>query len=422
MVERTAKPLLTIRSAAAVGGAFAALIAIFACIGTVLPATRIGPTLGTPGADDFVQYWAGFRILNDGGNPYDGVRMHEVQRLVGQSSDKTVLMWNPPWLALLLAPVLALPFSLAALCWIALDLAMLMTIARIAPLALNRTPLPLIASALSVIVFYPVLECIRFGQLSVFLAFSFTLFLYFVRVEWFGAAALALIPLTAKPHLFLLFIPPGFVWLRSLSPNHRRRFLGFASAGALTVVAITTLLWPHSIANWIASLSIPPSGPGVVAREEWKTATLANLLRTALTSPLGESPAWPMQVIPALAFLCTTLYFWRRNEVEWSTLAPPLLCISLTTSGYGWAYDQSLLVLCQIALLCKAMEPHASRNFRAMMLTLLVLVQGVALFLGTRADNAQHYYVWIPWAYLILLMVASRKGEAHAPTERSASA
>ena len=408
VVERSAKPLLTIHTVAAVSGAFIALLAMFACIGLALPDTKLGPAIGNPGADDFVQYWAGFRILNEGGNPYDGVRMHEAQRLVGQANDKTVLMWNPPWLALLLSPMLILPFSLGALCWMVLDLAMLMTIARIAPIALKRSPLPLIPAALSVIVFYPVLECIRFGQLSVFLTFAFTLFLYFIRVGWMGAAALTLIPLTAKPHLFLLFIPPGIVWLRSLTTDDRRRFLGFACIGGLTVIATTSMLWPNSIGDWFASLSTTPSGPGVVAREEWKTATLANLVRTALASPLGEPPAWPMQVIPALAFLATTLYFWRRREIDWSTLAPPLLCIALTTSGYGWAYDQSLLVLCQVALLCDVVERRYRTNYRATMLLLLILIQGVALVLGTRADNAQHYYVWIPWAYLVLLAIAAK--------------
>ena len=128
----------------------------------------------------------------------------------------------------------------------------------------------------------------------------------------------------------------------------------------------------------------------------------------ALASPSGAPPAWPMEVIPALAFLATTLYFWRRRAIDWSTLAPPLLCIALTTSGYGWAYDQSLLVLCQIFLLCDAMERGSSSRYRATMLLLLTLIQGSALFLGTRADNAQHYYVWIPWAYLVLLAIAAK--------------
>ncbi len=412
MTDSSLKLKIETRVVASVATGFALLLVIFHALTALLPHNSLTLSLESVGTSDFVQYWAGFHLLNDGGNPYDGVQMHAEQLKVGQSADKTVLMWNPPWLTLLLAPILTLPFPYAAICWGILNIGMIVTIARIAAPALGFRSLPVVFSGIATILFYPLTECLRYGQLSIFLTFAFTLFIFFARAGWLGAAALALLPLTTKPHLFLLFVPPAIVWLTSLAAADRRRFLCTAALGMAVICSATAILWPSALANWLASFSVAPRGPGVIAREEWKTATLATLIRTSIATDGGELPVWPMWAVPTVAFVATALYFLNKRQVDWSSLAPSLLCLSLGTSSYGWAYDQSLLVLCQIALICRALRPTASR--RALALGGVAVVQLIAFYIASRADNAQHYFLWLPWALLALLLATEDSGERHA--------
>ena len=63
-------------------------------------------TLGEPGTEDFVQYWAAWQLLQEGLNPYDAGLMNAIQQTVGQKAEVTTMMWNPPWTVLLMSPIL----------------------------------------------------------------------------------------------------------------------------------------------------------------------------------------------------------------------------------------------------------------------------------------------------------------------------
>ena len=52
---------------------------------------------------DFVEYWAAGRLIASGENPYDGERMHALEREAGRTEDG-ILMWNPPWTLPLVLP------------------------------------------------------------------------------------------------------------------------------------------------------------------------------------------------------------------------------------------------------------------------------------------------------------------------------
>ena len=88
------------------------------------------------------------------------------------------------------------------------------------------------AVALAVGCFYPVAQCLVWGQLSLFLTFFFVLFLHFERRGERFAAGLAVVPLTAKPHLFFLLAIPGLLWLAQLPARERRAFLAGPSAAS----------------------------------------------------------------------------------------------------------------------------------------------------------------------------------------------
>ena len=112
-----------------------------------------------------------------------------------------------------------------------------------------------------------------------------------------------------------------------------------------------------------------------------------------------------MWVVPIVSFILTIIFFYRyRGPINWSVVAPTLLCLSLTTGSYGWFFDHSLLVICQIALVCDAIS-YSRRAATFSMLILIGLLQIAALVVGTQAWHAQHHFVWLPWAMLLLLIL-----------------
>ena len=115
-------------------------------LGAVLLAGRLAPGAGLvlkqPGTRDFVQYWAAHQALESGRNAYDGEVMFQIEDGIGQRDDETILMWNPPWTALLLEPVVTLPFPKAALLWFVTSTILLTGIAILLPEALGRNATP----------------------------------------------------------------------------------------------------------------------------------------------------------------------------------------------------------------------------------------------------------------------------------------
>lgn len=365
-----------------------------------------GLVMEQPGTRDFVQYWAAHQALEGGRNAYDGETMFAIEDGVGQRDDETILMWNPPWTVLLLEPVVSLPFPAAALLWALTSMILLGGIAVLLPEALGRRTPHLLVAALAAGCFYPVAQCLVWGQLSVFLAFFLVLFLHFERKGEMFAAGLALVPLTTKPHLFFLLAIPGLLWVAQLAPRERRAFLAGLVGGFAAVVTVTALRWPDALLNWKASLSVTPTGPGAVAMESWKTSTLSTLLRTAIAATNGgAAPRWPMWAVPLAGFAATAAWFaTHRGRIVWAEVAPPLLCLSLTLGSYGWTYDQTLLLTVQVALACDAAEAiaagPASRAAGWRVAALLLAIQLLAVAVGAKPDASHADYIWLPWAML----------------------
>jgi len=385
----------------------ATLVAAHFVVGGLGPG--VGIALEQPGTRDFVQYWSAHQALESGRNAYDGEVMHEIERSQGQRDGETILMWNPPWTALLLEPVVDHSFPASALLWFFTSTILLAGIAILLPEALGRRTPHLVVVALAVGCFYPVAQCLVWGQLSVFLTFFFVLFLHFEsRGERF-AAGLAVVPLTCKPHLFFLLAVPGVLWLLRLPVRERRSFLAGFGGGFAFLVAVTALRWPDALSWWTQSLSAVPKGPGATPMEAWRTSTLATLVRTALEAATGDAPRWPMWAIPLSGLVGTAAYFFsRKPDVVWADVAPPLMCLSLTLGSYGWTYDQTLLLPVQVALVCDAAATR-NRGAAARVLALLLAIQLLALAIGARPDDSHADYVWLPWAMLAAWFYGRRK-------------
>ncbi len=377
----------------------------------IVAMTSVCPlTPGGPGTIDFVQYWSAWQLMQRGDNPYDAQLLAQIQSSLTGTSDFLIFSWNPPWTFVALSPVLSLPFNQSASMWFGIQVALLLVISIAAPRGLGTyVPRPLVC-ALATSLFFPVLQSMKMGQLGILFAASISLFLYLQSLGAFFLAGLSLLPLTFKPHLFFLFVIPGILWIKQLPSRARTQFLVGSLGGFCLLVVWCCALWPSGFMYWLHALTSKQSGlmgAQAVHISDWQTATIVTWIRLMLQHYTGVLAAWPMLTIPLLSFIVCSLYLYRHcRPVRWETLTPPLLCLSLGTSNYGWVFDQSVLVVCQIGLISALYTLHDRARIFACIL-LLAGLQALAIIGSNVLRLPQQFYAWVPWAYLALLWMFS---------------
>jgi Glycosyltransferase family 87 len=198
---------------------------------------------------------------------------------------------HPPAALLLILPLTAFPYSVAALVWLALTVVLLVFLAwLLAPFAAGAG-VPLRAGWLFLLLLFwpPVLANLRVGQWSVILAVSIAAgHRAWERgaqrrgAVWMGvAAALKLSPLALLPVIAL---------------RNRRAALSFAAAMAVLVAASLPVF---GLEAWRAFAVV--TGPNAMAYQTWRHNTLSvNGLATRLF--WGGAFAQPIVAAPALAY------------------------------------------------------------------------------------------------------------------------
>jgi hypothetical protein len=364
--------------------------------------------VGSFGTLDFVQYWSAWKLLENGQNPYDAILLHNTQASLSTSTPTLTYSWNPPWTYTLLAPVLTLPFTLAARAWLLAQVAMLFFIAWQAPRALNIRSIGTVGGACAVLSFIPCLYSLRYGQLGTIFALAITSFLLALNTKRYGLAGLSLIPLTLKPHLFLPCAIPGLLWLIQIPRKDMRRFLVGGLGGFAVLVGITLLVAPMALTWWLEAMTQKPSSTSqLVHFKDWMTHTTATALRVVSMATWGTNPTWPLMAIPLVAcFGITLVILVRRPTIMWPSLAPRLLCLSLATSSYGWVYDQSALVLCQYLLVAQALT-YDTRLVRYGILLGVISPQIIPLVLLTADGTEAFLFFLLPWFFLILTVATT---------------
>ena len=361
------------------------------------------------GTIDFIQYWSAWQLMTHGQNPYDPTLLHQTEEALRANPSGLIYSWNPPWTFTLLAPFLTLPFTASATIWMVFEMAALLFIAAKAPKALKVTPLGPVWGTGTTLAFLPTLLSLSYGQLGIFFELSVTCFLLTVNNKNYRLAGLSLLPLSAKPHLFLLCVIPGIVWLTQIPRTARRDFLIASCTGAAFLALATMLIQPHAFMWWFQSMTADVSSTsGLVPYQNWMAHTTASGIRILALALTGTLPTWPLAVVPLTAGIATSLYFFfRRPSIEWSTTLPSMLCLSLATSSYGWAFDQTALVLCNYLLVARAVS-CANRIVGRRLLLAVISVQVIPFVLIEASLWRYHWFLIFPWVYLALLLATQK--------------
>jgi hypothetical protein len=158
---------------------------------------RMWPTMefGSPGTDDFIEYWSAGQLLLQGRDPYDLYGLYRIEVSLGAPYKFANIMWNPPWLLLWILPLLLLPFEAAALAWLFLNLALLLACGTViwqllAPAQVGRR---IAVAWVATLAFIPGLLAIRMGQMPMLLLAGVVGFLYCAaprrpRLQWWQTA------------------------------------------------------------------------------------------------------------------------------------------------------------------------------------------------------------------------------------------
>lgn len=371
---------------------------------------------------DFAQYYAASQIARHGGDPYAPEGVLAVQRAVGYTGQYPVMMWNPPWLILLLSPFfLDWSFGAAALLWIVFNVAaMLIVVSLILDLArrppgahgkqaesVSRIVPPpplLIAAALT---FYPWLDNLRSGQLGTFLLLFAVIGIWCFanRRDVLCGAAWAV--LSVKAHLFLPFFAALAVIILS-ARRWRIALSALLTTGLLVLLA--DIFYPTLSGRWLSSLIHTADVTKVISVFEWRSETFVAWLRGIVYDLTGERAdslmLWlPLVVVGATLFITS---FKLRHFPHWGPLLM-LLAISVVAAPYGWFSDYTLVLPLQIVLVDRLSTAGSARLNPTALLP--IIVQLALIYSGSFRPLVHEYFFVLT---LIWVMIVARYFRASA--------
>jgi hypothetical protein len=346
--------------------------------------------------DDFVQYWAAGRLGWAGENFYDPQRMLPLEREVGWSESRPLMMYAPPYSWPIIAPWSLMGYAPARLLWFAFHAALLLIGADWLWRFYGGRVTWRWLSWLLLATFLPAIIVARIGQITPLIFIGAVIFLVSAARGAYFTAGAAVLLIALKPQLFYLFWPALLFWI--VQERQWRVVAGATAVGGLALGA-TMAFNPAILLQFLQfSLAEPPA--------HYAPPTLGMAFRFLF----GLELFW-LQFVPVLFGLVWFLFYWRRQRRAWDwTAAMPLLtAVSLATTAYGWTYDQILLL---IPIMQTAVWFTA--DGRRPSVWLFTSLYGVVLLCAWALNAGRvhdFYYFWLPLVLTLLYLWARR---AHA--------
>ncbi len=349
--------------------------------------------------DDFVQYWAVGRVNALGGNPYDPEQLRPVQHAAGRTEyieGVDTIAWNPPWTLALLMPFGLLPYPLARLSWLFLNLALIFVAAHQTWHFYDGVEQQRWVAWGLAFMLIPTLFALRVGQIGALLLAGLVGALAAARRERWGLMGVCLALLTIKPQLPYLFWPALLLW----SATQKKMALALGGVSAVVVLTVIALIPNPAVIQqyYTAVTTYPPV--------HWATPTLGGGLRWLL----GVEHFWLQFVPPLIGGVWLVIYWYqRRQRWDWMQVSPLLLFISLVTAAYAWTYDLVLLTLPIVQL--GALSSRYTRGEQIRVLGVFAALNGLILLLQQWIYN-DFWFMWVAPALLCWYLWGMGRGKS----------
>jgi hypothetical protein len=145
-----------------------------------------------------------------------------------------------------------------------------------------------------------------------------------------------------------------------------------------------------------------------VGTANWMTATLASWVRLLVSQASSRAPLWPLAAVPLAGLIATVAYLaLSRPAIIWLDVIHPVLCLSVGLAPYGWPFDHAVLVLGQVLLVLRVMQPGVALVDRVAVLGALAILLGIPVALSPMFG--MHLLAWYPWASLLHWIWADRR-------------
>ncbi len=365
---------------------------------------------------DFQEYWSALQLALVGTNPYSALAMKEFQ-FTHFGSQIPIMMWNPPWLLLLLFPILILPAATSLIVWqtcsvfcfIAASFYWLTT--TNSGEASGHKKQFLIISA-SLICFAPAWSCLQRGQISLFLLLGITLFCAAFKRNNTAGVFMGVALSSLKPHLFgLFFIPFAILFYRQA---RWRQLISVALLFSVLLV-VTEICFSGSILSWIeANSRTTRELPELPLVQEWAGASFWGGIRILFNIHNGYDLSLFIYALLAigLAFISNRCL----NKFTYSQSLPWLIAFSVYFSPFGWYFDQVLFLPLYIRGINLCLN-----SVRPMWLEFVALVglQLVSIWLLLFVIDFHHQLSWYGLIFLGLMLYIERANLRHHPIKFS---
>ena len=309
-------------------------------------------TLATPGAldrngilkgIDFLQFYtAGRLVAQDGaGRLYDWTAFAgELQRAVPGTGDLLFVSVYPPQLAVLLAPIGALPYFAALAIWTVLSVLLcafsVRLIARELP-EMDRIGLPWWLLALA---FVPLQQLILHGQIGALALVCFTSAWVGLRRERWWIVGLALGSLCFKPPFMIAAVATAAV------SRNLRLISGIVIGAGIQMAAVTLLLGPSVWADYLDKVAVLLQSPEMFEPKPWQMHNLKGFWRLLLGERGIVFALW-LASVPLVLFAGD--FIWRRTRSADLRMAA-IVIATVLLNPHLYVYDLVVLAVAIAAL------------------------------------------------------------------------
>ena len=347
---------------------------------------------------DFLPYWSASRLLLQGQDPYNSASLDAMQQAhraaINADPDYTMYAWNPPWLLVLLFPLAALPFPLAAQIWMFCNVMLMgvgsgLCLQLIQPALSERQTVWILVASLF---FGASISTLYLGQISGLLLASLMVCVWALKERRDLVAGLALLLLATKPHISFLVGALLVTWL--LRQRRWRVFAGLGG-GALVSAGIAWVLFLPWLSSYLERIfSLPFTGI--------YTSTLASFGLAVLNLPWLRYAALLLLPLPFL-------YQKRLDQGDWLGALCWTLAASLSLSPYGFTFDQIILLPAIIQILAWLFQKRLTGWQMLLVQTGLAVVYIAYLFLLGIEGLQYYWFFWVAPGLWGLYALAERQ-------------